>query len=361
MQLLNTILTSALALAGLGAAASLQPVSNFGSNPSGTKMYIYVPDSVKPNPAIVVAIHYCTGTAQAYFNGTPYAKLADKYGYIAIFPESPYSGTCWDVSSKAALTHEGGADSNSIANMVKYTLDKYKGDKSRVFVVGSSSGAMMTNVLAATYPEVFAAAVAYSGVPATCFYTGTVDGWNSTCAQGKLNLSQDYWASKAREAYPGYNGPRPRMRIHHGTADTTVYPQNYYESIKQWTGIFGYPTTASKTIPNNPASPYTRYIFGPNVEGVLGQGITHAIDQFGEADMEWFGISGTGATPTTTKTTSVPTTTLSTKTTSATTTPTGTFGQPHWAQCGGNGWSGMTVCQSPWTCQKQNDYFWQCL
>jgi acetylxylan esterase len=44
----------------------------------------------------------------------------------------------------AALTHDGGADSNSIANMVTYTLDTYNADSSRVYVTGMSSGAMMT-------------------------------------------------------------------------------------------------------------------------------------------------------------------------------------------------------------------------
>jgi acetylxylan esterase len=107
-------------------------------------MYIYVPDKVASNPAIIVAVHYCTGTAQAYYSGTPYAQLAEQYGFIVIYPESPYSGTCWDVSSTAALTHNGGADSNSIANMVTYTLQRYNGNASRVYVTGTSSGAMMT-------------------------------------------------------------------------------------------------------------------------------------------------------------------------------------------------------------------------
>lgn len=144
MRFLNTILTSAVALCGLASAASLQQVTNFGANTSGTKMYIYVPDNLAVKPAIVVAVHYCTGTASAYYSGTPYARLAEKYGFIVIYPESPYSGGCWDVSSPAALTHDGGADSNSIVNMVSYTLSKYSGDSSRVFVTGTSSGAMMT-------------------------------------------------------------------------------------------------------------------------------------------------------------------------------------------------------------------------
>ncbi|KAI0186344.1 acetylxylan esterase [Xylaria flabelliformis] len=356
------LLSPLLFLSGLAAGASLQQVTNFGANTSGTKMYIYVPDNIATKPAVIVAIHYCSGTANAYYTNTPYATLAEKYGFVVIYPESPYSGTCWDVSSKEALTHNGGADSKSIANMVSYTLNKYNGDKSRVFVTGTSSGAMMTNVLAATYPDVFAAGIAYAGVPATCFYTGTVDGWNSTCSQGQLNLSQEYWANAALGAYPGYTGPRPRMRIHHGTADTTLYPQNYYETIKQWTGVFGYSTTPSATYPNTPRSPYTRYVFGSNVEGVLGEGITHSIDIFGDADMEWFGFTGSSTTTKTTGPTSTLTTTKSTTTTkSATATPTSGSGGAQYVQCGGIGWTGATACASPYTCKKLNDYYSQCL
>lgn len=126
------------------AAQALKQVTNFGANTSKTKMYIYVPSKLAASPPVIVAIHYCTGTAQGYYNGSPYAQLADQKGFIVIYPESPYSGTCWDVSSKSALSHNGGGDSNSIANMVTYALDQYKGDASKVFVTGSSSGAMMT-------------------------------------------------------------------------------------------------------------------------------------------------------------------------------------------------------------------------
>ena len=30
-------------------------------------------------------------------------------------------------------------------------------------------------------------------------------------------------------------------------------------------------------------------------------------------------------------------------------------------QCGGTGYTGCTVCASGSTCQKSNDYYWQCL
>lgn len=88
--------------------------------------------------------HECTASAQVYYSQSPYAQLAEQYGFIVIYPSSPHSGTCWDVSSKATLTHNGGGDSNSIANMVTWAISQYKADASKVFVTGTSSGAMMT-------------------------------------------------------------------------------------------------------------------------------------------------------------------------------------------------------------------------
>lgn len=42
--------------AAIAAAASLQRVTNFGNNPTGINMHIYVPDRVAADPAIIVAV-----------------------------------------------------------------------------------------------------------------------------------------------------------------------------------------------------------------------------------------------------------------------------------------------------------------
>jgi acetylxylan esterase len=109
-----------------------------------------VPDQVKSD-ALVVAIHSCQSSAQKYFQNSliPWKKGSDTKGYVTVWPSS--TTECWDVSSKASLSHNGGGDSNAIANMITYAIDKYKIDPKKVFVTGGSSGGMMSNVLAATY------------------------------------------------------------------------------------------------------------------------------------------------------------------------------------------------------------------
>ncbi|KAJ5783281.1 hypothetical protein N7457_005055 [Penicillium paradoxum] len=69
----------------------------------------------------------------------------------------------------------------------------------------------------------------------------------------------------------------------------------------------------------------------------------------------YFPSNGSGETITTSTTTG----TATTKTT--TTTGASTTDAAQYAQCGGIGWTGSTTCASPYNCQKQNDYYSQCL
>lgn len=163
--------TLAAAIGGaLAAQNQLQQVTaNIGPNPNNVGMYVYKPTKLASPLSLIVAIHYCTGTAQAYFSGTQYANLADTYGYIVVYPSSPRSGTCFDVNTPQTLSHNGGGDSQGIASMITYSINNYGVDPNHVYVTGSSSGAMMTNVMAGSYPNLFQAASAYSGVPFGCF------------------------------------------------------------------------------------------------------------------------------------------------------------------------------------------------
>jgi len=339
--------------------ASLTQVQNFGSNPSGIKMFIYVPAKLQAKPPIVLVLHACAWTAGSFFSTTKYGQLAEQHGFIAIFGQTPTDGACWDVSSTQSLTHDGGSDSTGLANMVRYTLSKYNGDASRVYVTGESSGAMMTQVMAAVYPDIFAAASEFSGEPAGCFFTGTVRGWNSQCAGGQLKKSPSEWASTVRAMYPGYSGQYPRMQIFHGDADATLNINSYNESIKEWSGVFGYTGQASATWNNNPGARLTKYVYGDRLQGIWGHGIGHVVPTNETEALQWFDIlPGRSPSPPPT-TTSLPTGT------SITTKPTATGGGGNcatkWGQCGGREWSGATCCESGSTCKILNEWYSQCV
>ncbi|KAK8122771.1 acetylxylan esterase A [Apiospora sp. TS-2023a] len=317
LALLGSLATSSpvVSRAAAGPQSTLQQVTDLYPDPSGkAKMYVYVPEKLAPKPAVIVAIHYCAGTAEAYFTGSPYAQLADDKGFVVIYPESPHDGTCWDVSSRESLTHNGGSDSASIASMVAYALKKYGGDASKVFVTGSSSGAMMTvstyfptafacdspadncfqkNVMAATYPELFQAAIVYSGVAAGCFVStaGLVDAWNSTCSQGQSHATATQWANVVHDIYPGYAGARPRMQIYHGSADAALLPPNYNETIKQWSGVFGLDADKPAEVKSEfPLAGYTTTTWSEDLQGIYALGVGHTVPIRGEDDMAFFGL-----------------------------------------------------------------------
>ncbi|KAJ1309959.1 hypothetical protein OPQ81_006718 [Rhizoctonia solani] len=266
----------------------LTKITNFGSNPTNVENYVYVPTTLKSNPGLLAAIHYCTGTAQAYYSGTQYKQLADQYGFIVLYPDAPDSGGCWDVHSTETLTHNAGGDSLGIASGIRYLISQFNVDTNKVFATGTSSGAMMTNVLAGAYPDLIRAGAAFAGVPYGCFAGAGM--WNSQCATGQLIKTAQQWGDQARSGYPGYTGTRPKMQLWHGSQDTTLYTQNFYEEIKQWTNVFGVSQTATSTTQNWPVSGWTKTEYGPNVQAILASGVDHNIPVQATQVIQWMGL-----------------------------------------------------------------------
>ncbi|GAA1795863.1 hypothetical protein GCM10009682_17040 [Luedemannella flava] len=233
--------------------AGLAKVTDFGANPGNLKMYVHVPTTLQAKAPVVVASHYCTGTASAFYTGSGFGvkeivQASDRLGFIMIFPESTRDGRCFDSASPESLRRDGGSDPVSVKSMVDYVKAHYPVDDERVFAVGASSGAMLTQVLLGNYPDVFAAGVSFMGVPHSCFGTGSSTNlWNSACAQGSLVKTGQEWGDLVRAAYPGYTGSRPRVQLWHGTEDTTISYNNLVEGVKEWADVLDVPATPAAT------------------------------------------------------------------------------------------------------------------
>ncbi len=283
-------------------AATLTEVTGFGTNPSNLQMYLYVPADVSPHPAVVVAVHYCTGSGPAMYSGTEWARLADTHGFVVIYPSVTRASKCFDVSSPQALKRGGGSDPVGIKSMIDWTVRTYSADTARIYATGNSSGAMMTNVLLGDYPDVFAAGAAFAGVPFGCFATTDGSEWNSACAGGTIIRTPQEWGNLVRAAYPGWTGPRPRMQVWHGTEDDVLRYPNFGEEIKQWTNVLGVGQTPAAT--DSPVSGWTRTRYGATgdrapVEAVSLRGVGHNAYGAGMAAraLTFFGLDGGGSVP----------------------------------------------------------------
>ncbi|MEV4535916.1 PHB depolymerase family esterase [Asanoa sp. NPDC049518] len=301
--LATAVVAATLLVASPAKAATLTEVTNFGANPGNLRMYVYVPDRVAARPGLLVAVHYCTGSGPALYSGTEFARLADQYGYVVVYPSVTASDGCFDVASTATLTHNGGSDSLSIVSMTRYAQQTYNADPSRTFVTGVSSGAMMTNVLLGAYPDVFRAGAAFAGVPFGCFAGSSK--WNSQCAQGQLTRTPQQWGDLVRNAYPGYTGSRPRVQLWHGTNDEILSYVNFGEAVKQWTNVHGLSQTPTST--DSPQSGWTRTRYANSagqvqVEAISMANTSHNLPVQASAAIAFFGLNSGGPTnpPTTT-------------------------------------------------------------
>ncbi|MBM7086780.1 PHB depolymerase family esterase [Micromonospora sp. WMMD734] len=328
-------------------AATLTQVTNFGTNPTNLQMHLYVPDRVAARPALLLALHYCTGSGPALHTGYGLSSLADRYGFIVIYPSVTRSSKCWDVSSPQALRRNGGSDPVGLKSMIDYVQSRYPVDANRIGVAGFSSGAMMTNVMAGVYPDVFNAGVSSSGVPFGCFATTNGSEWNSDCSGGRIVKTPQQWGDLVRNAYPGYTGKRPRMQIWHGTTDTTLSYVNFGEQVKQWTNVLGVSQTPSST--DYPQTSATRTRYGgtggtPPVEAISFQGYGHSIPFDAAQAVRFLGFDSASPTtppPNPTTTPPNPTTPPPNPTTPPPTTPPATGGCS--ASVSLNSWTGGFV------------------
>jgi acetylxylan esterase len=176
------LLTASPAFAG-----SWQTSFAFGATLNGD---LYTPTTLASSPAILVAIHMCSGhssTVHGWFD-----SYADTNGFYIIAPSSG-SNDCFDSSA----TRSG--DRAAIVTMVNYLITNKHADKTRVFAAGMSSGGCMTNTLVAIYPDVFAGGSAMPGFPAGGWPAG--DTTCTKCGSTPPNMTGAQWAAVATNAF----------------------------------------------------------------------------------------------------------------------------------------------------------------
>jgi len=308
-------------------AATLQPVTGFGSNPGNLDMYSYRPDGLPPGAPLVVALHGCTQDAATFHSHSGWRQYADQWGFAIVYPQqrATNQGASCFRWYEAAHTRRDAGEALSIRQMVSYAVTHYGSDPHRVFITGLSAGGAMAAAMLATYPDVFAAGSVVAGLPYRCAPPETT----VMCQFVGVQRTPQQWGDLVRNAYPGYQGPRPKVAIWHGTSDFTVTSINATELMKQWTNVLGISQTPSET--RSLPADTTLDIYGADqVRRYLISGMGHgqpvdpgsATDQCGTAgayfldrlcaayhDAVWFGLADDGGPPPTATPTPSPTAT----------------------------------------------------
>jgi poly(hydroxyalkanoate) depolymerase family esterase len=139
------------------------------SSTIGSRAYkLYVPASYRAEPMpLVVMLHGCKQDPDDFAAGTRINELAEEQGFLVAYPAQSANANgsnCWNWFEPHAQTRVG-AEPSIIAGIVGEIGKTYRIDERRVFVAGLSAGAAMAVVLGETYPDVFAAVGAHSGLP----------------------------------------------------------------------------------------------------------------------------------------------------------------------------------------------------
>jgi feruloyl esterase len=207
----------------------------FGSNPGNLRMFVYRPPNLADNPALVVVLHGCTQSAAGYDLGAGWSTLADRYGFVLLFPEQQRSNNpngCFNWFQPAHSQRDRG-EPLSIRQMIEKSIIDHGIDRRRIFATGLSAGGAMTSNMLACYPDVFAGGAIIAGLPYGT--AATVQQAFQSMYQSPTRSARE-WGDIVRKA-SSHRGPWPRVSVWHGNADKTVIPLNAREIIKQWTNL----------------------------------------------------------------------------------------------------------------------------
>jgi poly(hydroxyalkanoate) depolymerase family esterase len=207
------------------------------NNPGNLRGRFYVPEGLKGPAPLVVVLHGCTQNAAAYDHGSGWSTLADRHGFILLFPEQQRANNpllCFNWFS-GNDTQRGMGEAASVRAMIDLMMEAWPVDRERVFVTGLSAGGAMASVMLATYPELFAAGAILAGIAYGC-----ADSVSEAfdCMGGRARSDAAELARHVRRASP-HKGPWPRVQVWQGSADATVVPSNADAIVLQWAGLHG--------------------------------------------------------------------------------------------------------------------------
>jgi poly(hydroxyalkanoate) depolymerase family esterase len=212
---------------GSGIEAFISGTHTHGSLTRRFKLYI-PPGHVGRSLPLVVMLHGCTQDPDDFAAGTAMNERACEQGFFVLYPEQSQDANpsrCWNWF-KHNHQQRGRGEPALLASLTQAVMKEHGVDARRVYIAGLSAGGAMAAIVAAAYPELFAAVGVHSGLPS---------GAASNVAEALMVMKSGNVGFvvpvKAGPAGAVAKAPlQPQIPIptivFHGDQDQTVHPRN---------------------------------------------------------------------------------------------------------------------------------------